>query len=362
MSTDIFFNSPIDNQENPLQNSNASSSVVMFESAILEAPNRTTTPFRSSEIDTDEPLDRSQFAVYEENLPEWKFISDSHKSERQALHKHIADRLQELRDIEEWFEKANADFHNRVEEGYVALSDELGERQSMLEQDKKKYDREEQVMKEVRKFQHEKVKLNVGGQQFVTSRTTLTRDPNSLLANLFYTQEPDEDGSYFLDRDSTYFRLVLNYLRDLKIPQNALDDPRIMDELMQEAQYYRINDLLKLRWMDLPVVTQDDLYRMYPLSPSSNEPTLFNLQGKKLVGLDFSNYHIDPSSDFSGSNLENCRFKDAWFIFDFTHQVNFTNTYLRGVRFPEPGTQRRAPGKKKTYLRCGEDMENWENN
>lgn len=43
-------------------------------------------------------------------------------------------------------------------------------------------------MKEVRKFQNEKVKLNVGGQQFVTSKTTLTRDPNSLLANLFHSK------------------------------------------------------------------------------------------------------------------------------------------------------------------------------
>lgn len=29
--------------------------------------------------------------------------------------------------------------------------------------------------------------------------------------------KPDVDNSYFIDRDSTYFRLVLNYLRDLKV-------------------------------------------------------------------------------------------------------------------------------------------------
>ncbi|KAG2220986.1 hypothetical protein INT45_004605, partial [Circinella minor] len=324
-------------------------SVIMFESPTVEVPDRTVTPFKSVNINVDEPLDRSQFAVYEENLPEWKFISDSHTSERQALHKHIADRLQQLRDIEEWFEKANGDFHNRVEEAYVALSDELSERHQFFEKEKKKYDREEQVMKEVRKFQNEIVKLNVGGQLFVTSKTTLTRDPNSLLANLFHTQRPDEDGSYFLDRDSTYFRLVLNYLRDLKIPQNALDDPRIMDELMQEARFYNIRDLLKLRWMDLPVITQDELYRLYPLSRSSSnnrEQTIFNLQGKMLCGLDFSNYHIDPRSDFSGSNLENCKFDNAWFGFDFEHQVNFSNTYLKGVQFPDPHAERTAPGVK----------------
>ncbi|KAI9258794.1 hypothetical protein BDA99DRAFT_514174 [Phascolomyces articulosus] len=282
-----------------------------------------------------------------ENLPDWKFISESHKSERKALHKHIVDRLEELREIEEWFEKANADLHNRVEEAYVALSDELSERQKSLEHEKKKYDREEQVMKEVRRFQHEKVKLNVGGKPFVTSKTTLTRDPNSLLANIFHTQQPDEDGSYFLDRDGTYFRLVLNYLRDMKIPQNALDDPKIMDELMQEARYYRIADLLRLRWMDLPLITQDELHQLYPLSPPpSREQTVFDLQGKMLAGLDFSGYRIDPRSTFSGSNLENCKFEDALFGFDFEHTVDFSHTYLKGVLFP---SDERTPPAILTY-------------
>ena len=78
MSTDIYFNnSPttikttrteetqLDKNSNPLQNSNASSSVLMFESPTAEVPDRTTTPFRSVNINVDEPLDRSQFAVYE---------------------------------------------------------------------------------------------------------------------------------------------------------------------------------------------------------------------------------------------------------------------------------------------------------
>lgn len=50
------------------QDSNASSSVIMFESAMADTPQpiRTPTPFRTAEvIDTDEPIAPSMFAVYQ---------------------------------------------------------------------------------------------------------------------------------------------------------------------------------------------------------------------------------------------------------------------------------------------------------
>lgn len=44
---------------------------------------------------------------------------------------------------------------------------------------------------EIRKFQDEKIKLNVGGQLFETSLTTLRRDPNSMLADMFGGKRAD---------------------------------------------------------------------------------------------------------------------------------------------------------------------------
>ena len=89
------------------------------------------------------------------------------------------------------------------------------------------------------------VKLNVGGQHFVTSVQTLRKDPNSMLAAMFsgkFDTKPSEDGSFFIDRDGTHFRFVLNYLRDgeLILPKGAT----FLDELRKEAEFYQIQGIL----------------------------------------------------------------------------------------------------------------------
>ena len=61
------------------------------------------------------------------------------------------------------------------------------------------------------------VRLSVGGVHFETSLETLCSDPNSMLAAMFsgrHNVMKDEDGRYFIDRDGTHFRYILNYLRD----------------------------------------------------------------------------------------------------------------------------------------------------
>ena len=70
------------------------------------------------------------------------------------------------------------------------------------------------------------VKLNVGGHYFTTSLQTLTKDPNSMLAAMFsgkFEMEPRGDGAFFIDRDGTHFRFILNYLRTgkLTLPDGA---------------------------------------------------------------------------------------------------------------------------------------------
>jgi len=89
------------------------------------------------------------------------------------------------------------------------------------------------------------VKLNVGGHLFSTSLATLTKDPGSMLHAMFsgrFDAKPSGDGSYFIDRDGTHFRHILNYLRtgQLIVPQDEI----IRVELLAEADFYQIEGIV----------------------------------------------------------------------------------------------------------------------
>ena len=62
------------------------------------------------------------------------------------------------------------------------------------------------------------IKLNVGGQEFVTTRDTLTSCPGSRLSMVFdlnstWSLAYCGNGVYFLDSDPKYFSIILNWLR-----------------------------------------------------------------------------------------------------------------------------------------------------
>lgn len=134
----------------------------------------------------------------------------------------------------------------------------------------------------IKKFNNERrsskqwVKLNVGGTYFLTTKTTLSRDPNSFLYRLvqedsdlisdrvciifivfLYGNEcllicshnsfnillQDETGAYLIDRDPTYFSPVLNYLRHGKL---VINNDIAEEGVLEEAEFYNITELIRL--------------------------------------------------------------------------------------------------------------------
>ena len=110
-----------------------------------------------------------------------------------------------------------------------------------------------------KKFEHvhfsSTVNLNVGGHCFKTSVQTLTKDPNTMLAAMFsgtFEMKPCEDGAFFIDRDGTHFRFILNYLRTgkLTLPEGAT----FLKELQEEAEFYQIQGIIDELGVSEPTV------------------------------------------------------------------------------------------------------------
>ena len=125
------------------------------------------------------------------------------------------------------------------------------------------------------------VKLNVGGQHFTTSVQTLTKDPNSMLAAMFsgrFDMKPSEDGSFFIDRDGTHFRFILNFLRTgkLTLPEGAT----FTTELEEEAEFYQIQGLIDaLRAAKLTVTNK----ACTPDEPFRKSTILTNVEHRKIL-------------------------------------------------------------------------------
>uniref|UniRef100_A0A1I7TGT0 BTB domain-containing protein n=1 Tax=Caenorhabditis tropicalis TaxID=1561998 RepID=A0A1I7TGT0_9PELO len=90
------------------------------------------------------------------------------------------------------------------------------------------------------------VKLNVGGTQFQTSKSTLIKT-DGFFKTLLETEVPvieDESGAIFIDRDPTHFRLILNFMRDghVKIPKCS----EAVNEIQKEADFYMLSGLVEL--------------------------------------------------------------------------------------------------------------------
>jgi len=119
-----------------------------------------------------------------------------------------------------------------------------------LEQERQKFQEELKRIQEINKIQESKVRLNIGGHVYMTSTLTLLKDNESMLAAMFsgrHALAKEEDGSYFIDRDGTHFRFVLNYLRDGGFRDGTLPKERgFLNELLTEAEYYQIGALVKL--------------------------------------------------------------------------------------------------------------------
>lgn len=66
-----------------------------------------------------------------------------------------------------------------------------------------------------RRLEEKMIGLNVGGQLYATTWSTLNRFHSEALQKML--GNPKEDGKFFLDRDGNMFQYILGYLRNEKL-------------------------------------------------------------------------------------------------------------------------------------------------
>eukprot|EP00755_Sulcionema_specki_P014491 Sspe_Gene.56818::Locus_31235_Transcript_1_1_Confidence_1.000_Length_1528::g.56818::m.56818/K10297/FBXO11; F-box protein 11 len=141
---------------------------------------------------------------------------------------------------------------------------QLAAEREQLTRDKAAYESMLKRIEEVNKMNREKVTLNIGGYIYETSVDTLTCEEGSMLEAMFsgrFNVEKEESGACFIDRDHTYFPLILNYLREKREgvkPRKLTMDPAAADKVLREANFFGLEGLERLVIASTSLVVAQD--------------------------------------------------------------------------------------------------------
>ncbi|KAN0027804.1 hypothetical protein ACTFIV_009628 [Dictyostelium citrinum] len=185
---------------------------------------------------------------------------------------------------------------------------------------------------------NEWISLNVGGRIFSTTRSTIIRDKDSMLAKMFsesWDSAKDINGAYLIDRSPDYFTPILNYLRCGTI---VIDESLNVEGVYQEARFFNITGMLdklaslverKSRSTD--VFTRKDVISIL-LTSSSNSS--LRCQGLNLAGVDLSKLDLRninfKMTNFKETNLSKCNLDNALLQEADLSGANLTGASLRG--------------------------------
>lgn len=170
---------------------------------------------------------------------------ESYLSLEQQVEARMEKAVLKEKQLNEWEKELNERDHE--------INSKLAKFKSMLTEflmDKERFEKEVAQMAEQNNITASKAELNVGGVRYTTSIPTLVKGKGSTLQIMFSGQhalKPDSDGSYFIDRDGTHFRHILNFLRDgpASVQHLPQGDLRLLSELRTEAEHYQLHNMVE---------------------------------------------------------------------------------------------------------------------
>ena len=227
-----------------------------------------------------------------------------------------------------------------------------------LDKEKQKWEEEKTSMDKKFIFKGPRIVLDVGGMHYSTSRTTLTKYPESMLGVMFSGRHDletmqCEDGSFFIDRDGTHFRYILNYLRDGEgVIESFPKSVDILLELNREAEFYQLEGLasvLRPLLREVDIVNQDKITFLFSSGSGNYNSDCSNhnfttsylsrnkilFKNKNMKGLNFNAMRFAHAVSFINCDLTNTVFQYCCFesdaIFEDCILDNTTFNHLKGL-------------------------------
>eukprot|EP01124_Arcella_intermedia_P025521 TRINITY_DN4576_c0_g1_i1.p1 TRINITY_DN4576_c0_g1~~TRINITY_DN4576_c0_g1_i1.p1 ORF type:complete len:297 (-),score=65.85 TRINITY_DN4576_c0_g1_i1:11-901(-) len=120
------------------------------------------------------------------------------------------------------------------------LSQKIENKLTLIRQKEAKFEEIENKMKENASKAKSKVILDIGGKRFATSKSTLL----NIKGSYFYTMlssswKPDDDGTYFIDRNPKLFDRILDYMRTGELNISDLGEYE-MKKLQKDLDYFQL--------------------------------------------------------------------------------------------------------------------------
>ncbi|XP_065914493.1 uncharacterized protein [Dysidea avara] len=213
------------------------------------------------------------------------------------------------------------------------LFEEVARDKQLIEEEKRKWEEEKA---KIRCSDDRRIVLDVGGTRYSTSRSTLTKYPESMLGVMFsgrHDLEPMKcsDGSFFIDRDGTHFRHILNYLRDgEEVIQCFPKSAEALREILHEATYYQLEGLISTLSplvREVNVVFQDHILSNFATADNyiSTDKNSTDYNGEE-----FNTWHRSIQTiSYQLKNMKNLSF----FSMKFVHPVSFISCDLSNASF-----------------------------
>lgn len=219
-------------------------------------------------------------------------------------------------------------FEEKMNKEWSTLEQGKQEQRRVIQEERSKLEEEKKHMENIYDIQCSHIKLDVGGYIYSTSLTTLTRDKSSMLAAMFSGRHKlllSKENTYFIDRDGTYFKYILSYLRGNLHLDTFPDDVTILKEIQREADYFQLTGLVDMIELILNPTLQPDDYTQDHINCFLNT----KIADSTCVEQKNSRNMTKSNLNFHQRNLSGLSFIHTAFV----HDVNFVEANLRDASF-----------------------------